>query len=345
MHPGEFLMPLICGMENETGFSGKTAAAKVMLHLRAAADLLLPRQCIVCERKLELAEKHICLYCMADFPFTRFWEQQYNAMSDAFNGMIQKGLDRGDCTEGTGQQDRTEDFGQQDHMEDIGQDATDLSKGGRDNGTMKSRPREPYASAAALFFFREDSGYRNIQYAIKYKGDISAGRHFGRLLGLRLASSDLFRDVDTVIPVPLHWSRRWSRGYNQAEVIAKETAAVIGAVMRTDILIRRRRTKTQTRLAADEKEANVHGAFAVRTSWRHCDEGTSDGEDASGRQGKRKTEKDTAAVKPVAGDIRHILLIDDIFTTGATLYSCFSALRPVFPPPIRISVATLGYSG
>ena len=63
--------------------------------LIAMADLLLPRLCIVCGRKLNVREKHICLYCMADFPFTRFWKQKHNAMADAFNASIQKGLDAG----------------------------------------------------------------------------------------------------------------------------------------------------------------------------------------------------------------------------------------------------------
>ena len=93
----------------------------------------------------------------------------------------------------------------------------------------------------------------------------------------------------------------------------------VKAELRTDIIIRNRRTRTQTELSAEEKEANVSGAFGINSF------------SAGGSMEQER--------------ISHILLIDDIFTTGSTLYHCFSALRTVFPPPLRISVATLGFAG
>jgi predicted amidophosphoribosyltransferase len=84
--------------------------------------------------------------------------------------------------------------------------------------------------------------------------------------------------------------------------------------------VRRRRTRTQTKLDIKGKTANVAGAFAARTP------------QTSG----------TTSNKP---KIQHILLIDDVFTTGATLYACFTAQRAVFPPSVRISVATLAFVG
>ena len=178
-------------------------------------------------------------------------------------------------------------------------------------------PHEPYAYAAALFSYRSDGSYRQIPYQIKYHGNTEAGRHFGRMLGRKLASSDYLKDVDMMIPVPLHWTRQWQRGYNQAEMIAEGAASVMNAPMRTDMIVRRRRTKTQTRLDIEGKERNVAGAFEFR--------------------------KDRL---PENGNtIRHILLIDDVFTTGSTLHACFVALRSVFPPSVKISVATLGFVG
>ena len=119
-----------------------------------------------------------------------------------------------------------------------------------------------------------------------------------------------------IIPVPLHWSRRWKRGYNQAEEIASGVAAEAGVPLRTDILYRCRRTTTQTKLDIEGKARNVAGAFALR---------------------KGSIPSDTMP--------RHILLIDDVFTTGSTLHACFVALREVFPAGVRISVATLGFVG
>ncbi len=244
--------------------------------MTAAADLILPRVCIVCGRKLDIDERHICLYCIADMPLTFFWQQDRNPMADRFNAFIQNILDTEHITPGY---------------------------------------REKYAFAAALYFFRDGSDYRNIQYELKYKGNISAGKHFGKMLGHRLAKSVQFGDADTVIPVPLHWTRKWTRGYNQAEIIAKEVALQLGAELRCGILTRIKRTRTQTRLGPEEKARNVEDAFVARPP-DEC-----------------------------IGKIRHILIIDDIFTTGATLHSCFTALRKVFPPPVRISIATLGYTG
>ena len=174
---------------------------------------------------------------------------------------------------------------------------------------------ERYAYAAALFSYHSEADYRLIPYQIKYHGNISAGRFFGRMLGRRLVSSDIYSDVDMAIPVPLHWTRKWKRGYNQAEVIAEGVAEAMKIPLRTDILKRSRRTATQTKLSIEDKTRNVSGAFSISDEYIP------------------------------RMDIRHILLIDDVFTTGSTLGECFRALRSVFPPSVKISVATLAFVG
>lgn len=171
---------------------------------------------------------------------------------------------------------------------------------------------EDYAFAASLFFYRSQTGYRKITQRLKYHADFSAGKYFSAVLGKELSASPLFKDVDVVIPVPLHWYRKWSRGFNQAEVIAAELAKVLNAPLRCDVLRRPRHTRTQTKLSKESKMRNVAGAFAAR-----------------GRP----------------GSFSHILLVDDVFTTGATLHSCFLALRTVYPSSVRISVATLACVG
>ena len=180
-----------------------------------------------------------------------------------------------------------------------------ISDSGDDGG-------ERYAYACPLFFFEAESPYRNILYEIKYKGYMVLGTYMGRMLGAKMASVDAFRDIDAVVPVPLHWMRRWKRGYNQAETIASGIASELGVALRTDILRRTRRTRTQTRLDIAAKAENVCNAFKARTP--------SDPE-----------------------QLKHILLVDDMFTTGATAYECFKALRRIFPPSVRISVASLGF--
>ena len=241
--------------------------------IRAVADLLLPRVCVVCGTKLHLNEEHLCLYCWAELPLTHFWERSHNSMADKFNRLIETGVD----------------------------------------SYLTDGRLERYAYAAALFFY--DRVYRKIPHRLKYHADLKLGRKFGQMLGNKIKASHHFADVDAVIPVPLHWTRRWKRGYNQAEVIAEEVAKTLNADLRTDILKRRRRTRTQTKINPERKAENVKGAFV-----------------ASPTRATRKK-------------YHHVIIIDDVYTSGATLHNCFLALRRCLPVSVRISIATLAYVG
>lgn len=243
---------------------------------RALADLMLPRTCLVCGRKLGLQEEHLCLYCLAEMPRTYFWDRSHNPMADKINGLIQEGLEAS-----------------------------------VPDGNTDRRMLERYAYACSLFFFQDEGNYRNILYSLKYNGNTAAGKYFGKMLGRKMASAEHFANVDAVIPVPLHWTRRWKRGYNQAECIAEGIAHELGAGLHTDILYRQRRTSTQTKVDVKQKRCNVLGAFE--------------------------------AVKN-GHELTHILLIDDLFTTGATLYACYRAIREIYPS-VKISFATLGFVG
>lgn len=190
---------------------------------------------------------------------------------------------------------------------------------------------ESFARAAALFFYRENAGYKGIPQALKYEGRRSLGRYFGLRLGRELAQSPLFADVDLVVPVPLHPWRHFRRGYNQAAVLARavcEAYAVAACpvsppfavrpsvpLFAGGLVLRTRATRSQTRLSGEEKAKNVAGAFRISPH----------------------------AFARLPFPPRHILVVDDVFTSGATLAAVHHALRTVFPPEIRISVATLAF--
>ena len=196
----------------------------------------------------------------------------------------------------------------------------------------------PYSYATALFNFAKEGGFRQITYRLKYGRDIALGRHFAGMLGEKIAGAEQFGDIDAVIPVPLHWTRRLSRGYNQAEVIAKEIAAKTGAPLRTDILRRRKATRTQTRLSIEAKKRNVSGAFSVRKRALKGFLKPSEQPDPD----RTKQVQSARQSSPKSPPPRHILIVDDVFTTGSTLYNCYLPLREAFGEKVRISVATLG---
>ena len=279
----------------------------------SVADLVLPRVCVVCGRTLLLGETHVCTACAADLPRTFFAGQRDNPMAVAFNALVERELGGAGVSEANGVP----------------------------TGPGSLPAVQPYSYAAALFFYRGDSPYSLIPQALKYDRNFGAGRHFARMLGRELAASSLFADVDAILPVPLHWVRRWRRGYNQAEVIARgiaeelkggaEASGSPAPPVLTRVLKRVRRTRTQTRLNAGGRYENVKSAFVA------------DG----------KTLASTKIPTDQAGRPPHLLLVDDVFTTGATLLACERALRraltetlgPEAASSIRISVATLAYVG
>ena len=153
---------------------------------------------------------------------------------------------------------------------------------------------EHYSAAAALYFYK--GGYKKISQDVKYNADIPLGQQMGQALGKKLSDSPVFEDADLVVPVPLHWLRRWKRGYNQSCIIAEEVASALGAAMDGQVLRKQKRTRSQTGVTMADKANNVRGAFKATP-----------------------TDKLLSA--------RHILIIDDVFTSGSTVSECHRTLR------------------
>ncbi|WP_454918043.1 ComF family protein [Xanthobacter sediminis] len=147
------------------------------------------------------------------------------------------------------------------------------------------------ARAAVLF----TDVARDLVHDLKYADRLDVAAPMARLMAL--AGRELIAEADLIVPVPLHPLRLWRRRFNQAALLARHLAPSEGSRVRTDLLRRRRATPSQTRLGRQERQANVAGAFAP------C------GDAASALPGRR------------------ILLVDDVYTTGATLDACARALR------------------
>lgn len=165
-------------------------------------------------------------------------------------------------------------------------------------------------NACAYFYFAKGSKYRPLLHKLKYKGEREIGTQLGLQFGQELKKSDLYKDIDFVVPVPLHPKKLRIRGYNQAEAIAEGIALGLGTNLSTTHLVRTEFTETQTRKSRAERVKNVAEAFAIANS-----------EELKGK---------------------HLLLVDDVVTTGATLEACAAKLLEV--EGCRISIAALAYA-
>lgn len=160
--------------------------------------------------------------------------------------------------------------------------------------------------ATSLFFFQKETPSQLLLHHLKYKGDKEIGEVLGRMLGEMLKTTSEF-DFDIIVPVPLHPKKLQKRGYNQSEWIAKGIAAASQKPMYTEHLIRVIENPTQTKKGVYERWENASGIFALTNP--HHFEG------------------------------KHLLLVDDVITTGATIEACANTLLE--GADVKISVASL----
>lgn len=175
----------------------------------------------------------------------------------------------------------------------------------------RCRDMLPVERASGLLYYVRGSGWRELIRGFKYRGAWRTARAMGEWYGRYLKESGLYDDVEVVVPLPLHPFKRCRRGYNQSEYIAEGIAAQLGVAVDRRSVRRRRNTESQALKSRHDRARNVEDAFAVRYPGR------------------------------LAG--RHILLVDDVFTTGSTMLSCAGeVLRAA--PGCRISIAALAVS-
>ena len=165
--------------------------------------------------------------------------------------------------------------------------------------------------AIVLLVFRRGNSVQKLLHQIKYRGNEQLAITMGRQLGLRIAESHRFDDVDLLLPVPLHRRKQRRRGYNQSLLLCKGIAQTFPRPIMTDNLMRTRHTPSQTHMNRRERLENMKEVFTVR--------------DAETLKGK------------------HLLLVDDVITTGSTTEACAIPLLSV--EGVRLSVAALASAG
>ena len=157
--------------------------------------------------------------------------------------------------------------------------------------------RLPIETGTALCWFEKGGKVQTLVHHFKYRGDLALGEHLGCLLGKRLRHASLYKDLDVVTAVPLHPAKERRRGFNQSAVLAQGIARALDIAFRDEVLVRRSDTATQTKKSRFRRWENVSDVFEVR-------------------------HQDTLENK-------HILLVDDVITTGSTLEACGQQLLQV----------------
>jgi competence protein ComFC len=162
-------------------------------------------------------------------------------------------------------------------------------------------------SATAFLYFSKAGRVQHLIHNFKYHGKLEVGRMLGKMFGEDLKKSDQFRNLDGIVPVPLHWSKQKARGFNQSEVFGREMAAALKVAFINDALVREKATATQTKKTRFERWQNVNYVFRL------------------------------ARPEKIRG--KHILLVDDVVTTGATIEASAGILLE--QPETRVSLGFL----
>ena len=159
----------------------------------------------------------------------------------------------------------------------------------------------------ALFFFVKQGIVQELIQELKYKNMSHYGIKLGEIMGETSFGNNLKENIDLIVPVPLHKKKESKRGYNQSEMFAKGLSKSTGRPISVKNLIRTKNTSTQTKMNREQRINNLKNAFKIYTP-----------EEFRGK---------------------HILLVDDVLTTGSTLLECASVIKNI--PDVKISFATI----
>ena len=162
-------------------------------------------------------------------------------------------------------------------------------------------------SAASYYFFQKESKTQKLIHQLKYQKQKEIGIYLGKQYGYELMKSEFFNTIEVIVPVPLHQKKLKKRGYNQSELFAKGLSQSMQVEINTDALFRAINTESQTKKTKDNRWENVKDIFQIKNA-EHLQN-------------------------------KHILLVDDVVTTGATIEACASMLLTI--EGAKVSIATI----
>ena len=171
--------------------------------------------------------------------------------------------------------------------------------------------RVSLVAGTAFCHFSHGSLMQQVLHALKYRGRRDTGRMLGRMMGEKLQGCPRFAGIEALVPVPLHAAKERKRGYNQSALLCEGMADVWGLPVVRKAVLRISPTGTQTHKSRVERWQNMEGRFRL--------------------------------ARPELLEGRHILLVDDVITTGATMEACARALLQA--KGLRLSVAALAWAG
>lgn len=162
-------------------------------------------------------------------------------------------------------------------------------------------------AVSAYLSYKSTNDVKKLIHQLKYKSNMDLGVEMGKWLGTALLKTNNFNLIDYVLPIPLHKVRQKFRGYNQSELLGTGLCEAMSVPMLTDVIVRERHNGTQTQKKRYERYINSKELFRV--------------------------------AKPESIEGKHVLLLDDVITTGSTIESCGEVLLDV--DGLKLSVASL----